>query len=127
MSSNAATKRALDTEKAVDENGHDAKRVKTEQPAEATADHVHADESDDDDKPVLPTGRTSASSKARKGAECPYLDSVSRQVVDDVGWYGDGDNGRYQKHPPPTPTTNTYHQHPHRTSTLTLRNAAQCL
>lgn len=80
MSSSNAAKRALDDEQVEEENGHDAKRIKTEQPAETIADHVQEDGSDDDDKPVLPTGGTSASRKARTGAECPYLDSVSRQV-----------------------------------------------
>lgn len=78
MSGTPAVKREL----AGQDNGeeHPSKRVKTEQPVEVPAKQEHADtlDDDDDDKPVM--GTTKGSTRTRKGAECPYLDSVSRQV-----------------------------------------------
>ena len=43
-----------------------------------------AEEDSDDDKPLFANYRMSRN--VRKGAECPYLDTISRQVRAAAGW-----------------------------------------
>lgn len=77
MSGTQAVKRELAEQDNGDE--HPSKRAKVEQPAEAPVkQEQNLPDDDDDDKPVL--GTTRVGNRTRKGAECPYLDSVSRQV-----------------------------------------------
>ncbi len=46
--------------------------------AEAASAQQQVDEDEDDDKPLLASYKMSRS--VRKGVECPYLDTISRQV-----------------------------------------------
>ena len=68
-------KRGRDELEAGDDGEGQPEQAVAQEPAAAAG---AQEEEDDDDKPLLASYKMSHS--VRKGAECPYLDTISRQV-----------------------------------------------
>ena len=68
-------KRGRDELEAGDDGEAQPEQAVAQEPAAAAG---APEEEDDDDKPLLSNYKMSRS--VRKGAECPYLDTISRQV-----------------------------------------------
>ena len=67
-------KRGRDELEAGDDGEGQPEQAAAQEPAAAAG----AQEEEDDDKPLMASYKMSRS--VRKGAECPYLDTISRQV-----------------------------------------------